>query len=317
MRRLQHQPWLRRGIQLVIILVPLAYVVRSLIGNWQALSDYDWHLNVLRAAGALIALLLARSLLGVASQQAFSGLGYPIDSRAIFRGYHISSLSMYLPGGLYVGRAVVFGEHGVDVVSSSIGVMIELSMLILSGMLGSVPYLLVAGTGALSRFRTLGWMLIPLTLSVLYPGLTNRVLRWLLARLGYEERGVNLTVRQLVNMLLLVTAYWLVAGVGFYLLVTSIYAVPSELFPVFASAFSLARVATIVLSATPGGLGVLEGALALLLAPFLPAPLPALVALLARLWTTVALLILFGLATLFGKNVRHTEVRVRGPLSEE
>jgi len=95
MRRLHPHRWLRRGVQLVIILVPLAYLVHSLIDNWQALSDYDWHLNGLRAAGALIGLLLARSLLAIASQQAFSGLGYSMDSRAIFRGYHISSLSMY------------------------------------------------------------------------------------------------------------------------------------------------------------------------------------------------------------------------------
>ena len=49
---------------------------------------------------------------------------------------------------------------------------------------------------------------------------------------------------------------------------------------------------------TPGGLGVREGALALLLAPFLPSPLPAVVALLARLWWTVAELISVAIAAL-------------------
>jgi uncharacterized membrane protein YbhN (UPF0104 family) len=152
-------------------------------------------------------------------------------------------------------------------------------------------------------------------LSVLRPGVVNRALRWLLTRFGYRDRVVNLTAGHLIRMLLLGIAYWLVAGVGFCLLVTSVQALPTELLPAVLSVYSLAGVVTILLAVTPAGLGVHEGAVALLLAPLLPTPLPAVLAILTRLWTTTSRLILFGLATLLGKNLRHTGVRE--PSSEE
>ena len=63
---------------------------------------------------------------------------------------------------------------------------------------------------------------------------------------------------------------------------------------------------------TPGGLGVREGALALLLSPFLPVPLPTVVALLARVWWTVAELISVATAMLVGRNLEQEESSIRG-----
>jgi type IV secretory pathway TrbD component len=296
MRRLLDRPWLRRCAQLFVIVVPLAFLLHNVMDNWQALSEYDWHLDVLRLVGALLTLMLARNLLAAASQQAFSALGYTLGGSTVLRGYHIAALSAYMPGGLYVGRAVVFGKHGVDIISSSAGVLIELSMMVLAGILGSIPYVLFAGLGALPDLGMLILVGALPALSVLRPGVVNRVLRWLLTRLGYSDRAVNLTAGHLFRMLLLGIAYWLVAGFGFCLLVTSVQALRTELLPAILSIYSLAGVVTIVLAVTPGGLGVHEGAVALLLAPLLPTPLPALLAILTRLWTTASRLILFGLA---------------------
>ncbi len=296
MRRLVDRPWLRRCAQLLIIMVPMAFLLHNVMDNWQALREYDWHLDALRLVGALLTLMLARNLLVLASQQAFSALGYALGGRTVLRGYHVAALSAYMPGGLYVGRPVVFGKYGVDVISSSAGVVIELGMMVLAGIVASIPYVFRAGLGA---FPHLGMLILigalP-ALSVLRPGVINRVLRWLLMRLGYSDRVVNLTAGHLLRMLLFNLAYWLVAGVGFCLLVTSVQALPTELLPAVCSVYSLAGVVTIVLAVTPGGFGVHEGAVALLLAPLLPTPLPALLAILTRLWTTAARLVLFGLA---------------------
>ena len=315
-RRLRNQPWLRRGVQLLIIVVPLAYVVYRLIVNWESLRDFQWHLDPWRLLGALISLLLARMVSAIAGQRALSGLGYHMDSRSFLRGYFTSQLSIYLPGGLYVGRAIVFGGYGVDVISSSAALMIELNAYILSGMLGSVPYLVLTGTAALPYPWLWGVILAPLLLSFLHPAILGRVLRWLLARAGYQDRQINLTVRQLITVLLLHVAYWLLAGAGFYLLVSSVHSVSSALFPVLVSAFCLAETATMLLSVTPGGLGVLEGLLTLVLAPLLPAPLPALMAVLTRLWSTAALLIVASSGALLGKSPQQAVVD-EGPLLED
>lgn len=302
---LRTQAWLRRTFQWTVILVPLAYVFHSLFTNWQALTEYDWDPNAALLAGALLSLMLARSLLAIASQHAFSAVGTSLDALAVFRGYHVSALSAYLPGGLYVGRPVVFAEHGVDAVTTTVGIMVEQSTVVLSGMLGSVPYLLFAGMAVRSRLRLLILLPIPLVLVLLWPGLANRALRWMLVKIGRSGKAIDLTPTHVTRMLLLDAGFWLLAGAGFVLLVGSVYIVPRQLVPVLASANCLAEVITLVVALTPGGLGVHEGALVLLLSPLLPAPLPALLAILSRLWSTATRACLWALVLLLGHCQAH------------
>lgn len=299
---LRTQAWLRRTVQWAVILVPLAYVFHSLSTNWQALTEYDWQPNAATVLGALLSLMLARSLLAVASQHALSAVGASLDALAVFRGYHVSALSAYLPGGLYVGRPVVFAEHGVDAVTTTVAIMVEQSVVVLSGMLGSVPYLLFAGVAVWSRLRLLILLPIPLLLMLLWPDLTNRALRWLLARIGHSDKSVNLTAAHVTKMLLLDAGSWLLTGAGFTLLVSGVYALPSRLIPVVASANCLAGVISLTVALTPAGLGVHEGAVVLLLSPLLPAPLPALLAIVSRLWSTVARVCLWAVGMLLGQH---------------
>ncbi len=312
LRQLSRNPWLRRAVRVTLVLVALVFLVNNVVRNWRALSNYEWRFDPARLAAAVICLAFARNFLALASQQAFSGVGYSLHWRTILRGFHLSAFSIYMPGGIYLGRAMVFAGDGVDAVSTTAAVMLEYNMLVLSGLLVSVPYFLHRGPGMPSRWWIVGLVLVPLATVLVTPALINRLLRWLMERLGRKDKGVNLTRRGLANMLLLCVCYWLLGGLGFYLLASSVYPVPSQLLPAAAAAFGLAGAITYTLAFTPGSLGVQEGALALVLTPLLPTPLPAVLALLARLWMTAAFLVLLGLAPLLRRNPQQAKAPVRG-----
>ena len=72
-------------------------------------------------------------------------------------------------------------------------------------------------------------------------------------------------------------------GSGFFLLCAGFYPVSWHNMLPFAGIFSLSWVIGFLAFITPSGLGVREGAMALLLAPFIPAPFPAIIALAAAL----------------------------------
>lgn len=294
--------WLRQLVRLVIIVVPLAFLFWGLATSWQDLRSYGWQFNSIRGGLAVCCLTLAFGLIPLASQQALLGLGYSLGYRSIYQGHFIAQLAKYLPGGLWIvpGRAIVFGRYGVNVISSTVGTIVDLLMLLVSGVVVFLPYLLSVGTGPLSQLWTLGLLLIPAIMICLHPGIFNHVLRWSLALVGYKDVTIKLTIQQLASMLLIDVAFWLATGTGFYLLVASVQAVPFPMWLTLTSAFSMAWVVGFLAFLTPSGLGVREGALALLLAPLLPAPLPVVVALLARLWWTIAELISILMTTLLG-----------------
>ena len=95
-----------------------------------------------------------------------------------------------------------------NVISSSVGTIFELLMLLVSGVVVFLPYLLSVGTGPLSQLWTLGLLLIPATLIGLHPGIFNHVLRWSLALVGCKDVTIKLTIQQLASVLLTECFFW-------------------------------------------------------------------------------------------------------------
>lgn len=103
----------------------------------------------------------------------------------------------------------------------------------------------------------------------------------------------------MLGVLCLLGAYlwlWVFLGTAFFLFIKSFYpVVPSQLLVAtgtYAVAWSIGFLSVI----TPSGLGVREGILSLLLTSVLPPATATLVALLSRLWTLSAELIVTGMA---------------------
>jgi len=317
MKRLLHSPWLGRIAQWAIIVVALAYVTRSVVDNWEALSQYRQQFDPRYLAVSMMAGILGRCLLGLAAHQALEALGLHLDSRTAFRAYHLSGLSSYVPGGLYLGRPVIFAQHGVDVVSTSAGILIEQSTISLVELVGSVPYLLLIGLGTWARSWALGVVMVFGMLVFIHPAVMNRILRWLLKRVGHGDRVVNLTFAQLARMLLLESVFWVTSSVGSLFMISSVYRVPLNIVPALVSAHSLSAFAGRNLSLTPGGLGIREGVSTLLTSPLLPAPVPALVAIMGRLSHTVVVLVMFAIAALMRERSQQVSVAAADPVGDE
>jgi hypothetical protein len=307
---LQDKSWLRRPAQLVFVIVPLAFIFKSLVMNWQDILSYELRIDGLSMGLALISLTGAFCLLPLASQKVLSGFGYSLAYRATYHGYFIAQLAKYLPGGLWVipGRVMIFKNYGVNAISASAGIVVEMCVLLVAGILVFVPYLFFIGTGPLPDLWTPGVLLILPIILGLHPSIFNRLMNWILSLFGYEDLTVSFSLQKVATILLIDLVFWLAVGVGFYFLITSILNVPFRMYIVATSAFSMAWILGFLAFFIPGGLGVREGSLALLLSPFLPAPLPAVSALLARIWWMLAEMISFIVTTRALKNLKGSEI---------
>lgn len=290
----------RRGIQLLFVIVPLLLAGRYYLNNWEALSSYEWRINLTQCIVSLLVLLLAFAILPCTSRHVLIGLGYQVTYPVAYYSYFVSQLAKYIPGRFWIvpARAVALEKYGIDALSSSVGAIIEVCVLLLTGVIAFVPYALVVPN---TLFSKVWYLIVPLAVS-LHPRVFNTGMRWLQRRLGHHNAVVQLTGRQIARMVLLDLLFWAVAGIGFVSLVTSVK-YPLEHLWVLPSAFSLSWVLGFLAVITPGGFGVREGMLTLLLTPLLPQPLPALVAVLSRLWWTLGDLVSAVLAFLANRVV--------------
>jgi hypothetical protein len=95
--------------------------------------------------------------------------------------------------------------------------------------------------------------------------------------------------------------------VSFGFLVVSLVRVPLLQLPQLTAIFAVAYAIGLVVPLTPGGLGVREGVMVLLLSPLMRPPWPAMVAAAARMWTTVGELAFFPMALRARPRVRDRE----------
>lgn len=283
-------PWLKHVIRFLLIIIPFFFLLGNLIQNWQALLSFQWEFDVWRGLGSVVFLIVGFGLLPIASQQALKGMGYSINYRVAYYGFFIAQLAKYLPGGLWVvpGRMVALKKHNVGMVVSSVGVVIELALLVVAGIVVFIPYFFFVDLNVWHDGLWLVLALPLLSLVALYPPVFNTGLRYLLNQMGHTHENIALDLRRLLHMFFIYIIFWLLAGIGFYLLATSVQQISTIQWFLFIPIYSMGWIVGFMAFLTPGGLGVREGALALFMSPFLPPPLPALIALFARLWWTVA-----------------------------
>ena len=275
----------KRALEALVVGAALLFLGLSLYRGWGEAG------RCLRGArpwplALSFALTLLHLLLGALGwRMAVRHLGGTLDLRRGMRVYFLSNLGRYLPGTFWyaAGRAYLGQQEDVPTALIATSLAMEVALILVSGALLSALALpsLLPGRGGLyllAAVATLG-------LAALHPRPMNFLLG-LLARLLHRQ-GVGFVAGYPLGLLALYLLIWAVAGAAFFLLLGSIYPVPLAWLPTVAAIYAASWIVGFLTPFAPGGLGVREGALALLLGRYVPLPVATAAALLSRLWLTL------------------------------
>jgi glycosyltransferase 2 family protein len=262
----------RRVGGLLAGLLAAAFVVWGAAGGWSKAASYDWELDYSRLAPA-VAVLVLFYLAWVAGYVALLEClaGRRLARRRFASIWARSLPGRYVPGNVLMvtGRVVLGREAGVSAqVSLAASVYEQVAMLVVAG-LAATAFLLSDGSGWSPLFWSV--LLVPLGLVLLDPAVIRRGMDRLLARLGRPPAQIALSRGQVAVLLgwFGLTMGLLAAGIGL-----AVRAVAGEQAPGVAFSglgFLLAWVVSMLAFVFPSGLGVREGALAVVLARHMPA----------------------------------------------
>lgn len=277
------------ALRWAVALVAIGVFVAYLLGNLDALRDEPLRLRpgyATAALGVLVAHLVGRALLWHLLTR---DLDVAIGWRQALASWSVSLLGKYVPGKVFylLARLEPYRREGRSKSQVTVAFGIE-TVAALIAQLGTVLVALwLADLGPLQPARPF----LPLLLIVMAVGLHPRIIEPTL-NLGLRllRRPPTRIVLTYCQLLRVVGAYlinWQMFGLGFFLLLNSVYPVPIEDVAFVVGAMSVATVAGILALVVPSGLGVREGLLALLLAAIIPAPVAALVALAQRGWVLI------------------------------
>lgn len=289
---------IRRALQAVgglLALAILAWTVRDAVSEFGAM-DLDVRIGrALVATGLMIVAFLAaialwRSLL--AAFEARVGFGAAVQL------WSFSNLGRYLPGKVWhvVGAMVVASDVGVRASAAASVALLAVTLQIGTGAIVALPLLL----GLPDRFALATVVAGAVALTPLVPLAAPGIVPALLRRLPKSLGGIELPPPargQVLGWILALVGIWILQGGAFALLGSAFTDVALADVPRWVGAWATAYVIGLLALFAPGGLGVREGVLAVLLEQLgLTDEAGSVIAVASRLWSIAAEVLVLGLA---------------------
>jgi uncharacterized membrane protein YbhN (UPF0104 family) len=289
-----------RAVQVIIILVIFYFLARSIVANWTQVKDFNWEFDY-----PLLILSFALQLVGLCWlvkiwQRMLSHTGSRVSYLKLFKVWFFANLGKYLPGKVwqFMGMIYMLEKQGVPKQSSlSTGVLAQ-AFSVMSGLLVSVIFL---GASLYSQFFSKEPALlavgIVLGLAILvigcYPKALEKTINLGLRIVKRQEIALDIRAKDVIIYISLYSASWLLYGLAFLIFVKSMAPASFNMYPTLTGAFAFSLNVGFLAVFTPGGIGVREGVLVLLLSSLFPLPISTLISLLSRLWMTAGELLCF------------------------
>ncbi len=272
---------LRRAV-IVVAIVCMALAVYQ---QWQAIGQIEWHFRADLLMLSFIGLLLLFFLDAYGWHLVLKTLGQSVQPGRSIRVWLISSLARYIPGGIwsYASRVALARDEGITLAAANMSLYLETLLLMASSLAIGLPALLTANRIGISLSAALMlWVVLGL---LLHPGIIA-LLRFIPGKAGRAVSEMPLpSLAHMVGLYVYYLVFWGLFALVFALFANAFYPVgATHLMPVGTS-IALGFFLGFVLVFVPGGIGVRETGIYLLLLPFLPAPVCLVISVGSRFWT--------------------------------
>ncbi len=274
-----------------IFLVAVFYFLgKNIYFNMGELRRYSWDIEVAQMGFSALLLIIAFGLMVGIWLFIMRRMGEHLTFTRGWRIWFISNLGRYIPGKFWQVATLIWlaGEEGISRRITGASVIIGHVLSILASLVMFI-FLFSNEAELLSpRLIIALIILVVLLLCMVYPKNLERLLNWGLRFFRKEAIEVRLTLKDIVYIFLLYLCGWMLYGIAFYYFVDSLVPVSYNRLLETASIFAVSYVLGFVVIIAPGGLGVREGIMALLLAQIVPAYLAVGISVFARIWATAA-----------------------------
>ncbi|NMB74672.1 MAG: DUF4175 domain-containing protein [Myxococcales bacterium] len=283
-----------RLLEAAVVFGTVVWVAWVLVEQLRALSAED-----LRPSLPLLALSLLGGLAVVAAFHGgllwldFRAVGHTLDAPTALVLANVPRMGKYLPGRFQAALGLVWLARRLANVPAAKGALVSLLLLAQ----GVAAVLLAVAPLLVWVVLPVGWRLalvlaLGVALVCLHPALFEWPLNVVLRRLGLERLTLRLAWHHHLLIVAAAAALNLAKAFLFVLCAHGLLDLPAGVAAHVAASFLLSALAGFLAFFAPGGIGVQEGAMLLLLAPALPPEQAAVITLAARAWSTLLDLLL-------------------------
>ncbi len=292
----------KKIITVAIVLIIFCFLISNLIKNWQKIPFDSLRFDGLSLVVSFVFLSITFLIFVQGWRSIISALGQNIAFKRAFWIMSSSQLAKYVPGGIWfaLGRVYLGKTEKLKGEFIALSVVIETGLTFLVGILLFFFALGLSNRGIIVNFL----FIIPiffLFLLALYPPILNKIMNIGLRFMKRPAIELKISYLHLLKLSMFFLGLWVAQIIGYYFLVDSIMPIPFYRIFSLAAAYTLSWMAGFIVVIAPGGLGVREGMMSILLSPILPMPLAIAVSFISRIWMTVFEIVVFFVGLLVKK----------------
>ncbi len=278
-------------LKIVATSVVCYFVYKNFKSNYDSLSEFDLSIDWITFSLSLLMIILAFSLSALAWKAIISGLGYDIGLLKSFKVMFLSNLGKYIPGKIWQAFGMIYLAQKSNIpkaVSATSFVLTQLFIIPLALLITSI-YLIFNDDvlGELSPWSGIGLLLISgaiILVLIVRPHSLQKPINIILKTFKQPEMQFAFEARRAIVIDAIYSLVWLSLGLGFCLFVRALLEIPTQLTIPLIMIYVIGYIVGYLSILTPGGLGVREGILIVLLSPVLQPGEAALIAVASRFW---------------------------------
>lgn len=292
----------KKFLIIIILLIIFSFLISNLIKNWQNIPFNSLRFNLINLIISFVLLCINFLIFVQGWRVIILKLGSNISFKNSFWIMSSSQIAKYVPGGIWfaLGRVYLGKSEKLKEEIVALSVVVETGLTFLTGIL----VFLLSITLMEQKFITNFLFVIPiffLFLIALYPPLLNKLTNFALRIFKKPAIHLDISFGQILQLSIYFLGLWFAQIIGFYFLINAIYPIAlSKIFNLTA-AYTLSWMTGFVVIFAPGGLGVREGMMTLLLSPILPTPLAIVMSFITRIWITIFEIVIFFVGLLIKK----------------
>lgn len=276
----------RAALTSFLVLAALGFVAVRIARDWDRLRSFHWELDVGQLALSLVALVAVLCWGVFVWRRVLTHFDHPVAYVPLARIWYVSSLTRYIPGKIwqFVSAAQLARVAGVAAPTLLTSLLVYMGLSVLSAAIIAATTL-PQGAYELGPHGTR--VLVALAVGsvfLVHPLVINRGLSVLPRLLRKEAFSWTARWRDGLYLLLLCLVSWLGYGLAFALFMDSLVAIDPQWLLPLTGVNALGFLVGYLVFLTPAGLGPREAAMTLLLSPYVPAGVAAVVAIFSRIW---------------------------------
>jgi len=283
---------IRRWYRWLLFAVILSAVIWFIARNFKQVSQYSFEFNRLLLAFSFLSVLCAFLFRFGVWVRLASLFGLDAPLRRAGRAYFLSILGRYIPGkvGLALVRIEAYSDYPSEKVIMATGM--ELVAALTAALLLAFIGLALSPSHFPSYLRWVALLCIAPLLAALSPPVLRRVSNAVLRLAGREKIEIRFPFKANLALVGLYTIPGFLHGCGLFLLINSLSHISTHHYLAVTGAYYTASLAGLIAFFAPGGLGVREGVLFLVLPALVGRETAIVAAILIRLVTIVAEVVL-------------------------